>query len=788
MPPNSRELLCRLGNGEPIAAVRNAAGMSETEFNSWWQSELAARVPAVGGRHRCRIAASVEIERDARGIPHIFAGSDRDLYCGFGFAMAQDRLFQLDYLRRRGAGRLSEIIGRSQLELDLTARTVGLPQIAAREWEQLPEETRGLLQSFSDGVNAWIETTGDRLPIEFALLDYRPEAWRPQDCLVIAGEFRWYLTGRFPVICVPELAKRALGGDGPLYRAFLQAEDGDEAILPRGSYRPGRPTPAGSQGAGANIEDGSGSNNWVVAGARTTTGSPILASDPHIAFGAVSCWYQVRLRGGSFDVAGMAYAGMPAVMVGRNRRCAWGITNNICSVRDLYLEREDADHPGHFEFDGRLELPQVREEVFHVKHADPVTATIRASRNGSLVNGILPPAARNLGPVALRWQGSEYCEWLPAMQRLNRAKDVAEMHAAVRGWLVPTFCLVFADADGHIGYRATGELPLRGQIERGFREGWNPAHQWQGRIPYEGMPSTTDPERGFMATANNRVAAEDFPYPLSGTWASGHRALRIRTLISDTPKLSVADNMRMQQDVLSLRAAACAPDIARELQNSTDSALQAARQMFAAWDGRMDAALAAPAIFHVFFSRWSRRVVDERLPAAAAELSAPAIGGLATAMLAGDEVGWFKSSRSTALIDTMRATLDWLAGRLGPDMDTWTWGRLHVLTQRHFLSGVGELGLLLDRSGVGVSGDGFTVCNTGSEDDCLAALGAGYRMVADLSDPDGVLHAIDAGSESGIPGSPHFADQVADWLSGRYHTLTLGGPGSHHTRCALEPL
>lgn len=787
MPIESRELLRRLGAGESIAAVRAAAGMTEAEFDVWWRSELASRVPPASGAQRVGVSAAVRIERDQQGIPHVFAADDSDLFFGFGYAMAQDRLFQLDYLRRRGAGRLSEILGRSQLELDLTARTVGLPQIAAREWEQMPDETRRRLQAFSDGVNAWAEQAGDRIAIEFDLLNYRPEPWRPQDCLVIEGEFRWYLTGRFPVICVPELAKRALGGAGALYEAFLQPEAGDEAILPRGTY-PSRAR--GSNGPqGANFDTGAGSNNWVVAGSRTDTGKPILASDPHIAFGAVSCWYEVHLRGGSFDVCGMAYAGIPAVMVGRNRRLAWGITNNICSLRDLYQEREDPAHPGCFLYDGRWEQAPQRTEEIRIRDAAPLQAVIRSSRNGPIVTDILPPAARGLGAVSLRWQGFEYCDWLSAMLRLNGARGVDEAQEAVRGWLVPTFSLVLADVDGHIAFRATGELPLRASVERGFRDGSNPADQWLGRIPWESMPHATDPERGFLVTANNRVAADDFPFPLSGTWSSGHRALRIRGVLTQTDRHSVNDSMRLHQDVLSLRAQACLPHLLRELENVPDARVQAARSILSDWDCRMDARHAAPAIFHVFFARWSRAVAEERLSTPAAELAAPAIGGLAAALLEADRVGWFRRPRSAVLAATIDETLDWLAVHLGDDLREWRWGKLHVMTQRHFLTDIGELSRLLDRGGCAVGGDGFTVCNTGSDDRGLALIGAGYRMVADLADPRAPLYAVDAGAQSGNPGSPHYDDQLPAWCEGRYHVLHLAddAEAADRTCFLLEP-
>lgn len=337
-----KELLRRLGAGEPVSSICATAGFSPGEFNTWWKAQTRARVPSAEGSRQAKLVGPVRIVRDCWGIPHIYAERDPDLFFGFGYAMAQDRLFQLDFLRRKGAGRLAEILGpegtdldvlartvgfRNIPELDVLARTVGLRRIALAEWERLPQETRTVLQAFTAGVNALMEETRDRLPIEFDLLDYRPEPWSPVDCLTIEGEFRWYLTGRFPVIVMPELARRVLG-DGPLYRAFLRNEGDDESILPAGSYPPSR---CGSQPVGTAAGDpqaSQGSNNWVFASQRTATGKPLVASDPHIAFDAVSCWYEVHLCGGSFQVAGMAYVGMPAVMFGRNERVAWGCTNN----------------------------------------------------------------------------------------------------------------------------------------------------------------------------------------------------------------------------------------------------------------------------------------------------------------------------------------------------------------------------------------------------------------------------------------------------------------------------
>src|SRR5436190_9950398 len=342
-----RDILRRLGAGEAIDAICKEVGWTRAEFDLWWQREAASRVSRCDGQVVTGVRREATIERDRWGVPHIFADEPHDLWFAFGFAMAQDRLFQMDYLRRKGLGRLAEVLGADGLPLDIVARTVGLNQIAQAELSRLPGETRDVLQAFAEGVTVWIEQCGAQLPIEFDLLDYRPQPWSPIDSLAIESEFRWYLTGRFPVIVMPEMARRTLG-EGPLYREFVLGEEDEEAIVPAEAYRDLRrklgagelaglvELPREAVGQATGEAEGTGSNNWVVAGKYCRSGMPMVASDPHIAFEAVSCWYEAHLCGGGFNVAGMAYAGMPAIMFGRNERVAWGLTNNICSLRDLY--------------------------------------------------------------------------------------------------------------------------------------------------------------------------------------------------------------------------------------------------------------------------------------------------------------------------------------------------------------------------------------------------------------------------------------------------------------------
>ncbi len=784
---SARDMLRRLGAGESIAAVCQAAGINRGEFDAWWKAEAASRVPPMEGSRQTRLPRGALVHRNAWGIPSIQADRDEELFFAFGYAMAQDRLFQLDFLRRKGAGRLSEILGaegtgldylwrltglRSVFEWDLLARTVGLRRIAEHEWTTLSEETRRLVSAFSDGINALMEDSRERPPIEFDLLDYRPEPWTPVDCLTIEVEFRWYLTGRFPVIVIPELARRALG-DGPLFRAFMEVESDAESILPPGSYEC-RPTHVDPVGAAVNDPQAAeGSNNWVLGGGRTVTGKPLVASDPHIAFEAVSCWYEVHLCGGSFNAAGMAYAGMPAVMFGRNERVAWGCTNNICSQRDLYQEKTDPAHPDCFLHDGRWEPARRLEEVIAVKGGGPVRKTIVFSRNGPIVDEVLPPAARRTGPVSLEWLGAHRGGWLTALLGMDRARTAKEFRQAMEPWHVPTFSVVFADVSGNIGYQAAGRIPFRAQPERGYRPGWDPRHQWKGLVPFEGMPQATDPRRGWMATANNRLAPNDYPYPLSGCWSSGLRAERIREMIEGCDRASVATCGAMQTDVVSLRAKRCLPGLLRVLDQDEDPRVARALAILRDWDCRVETDAVGPSLFNVFFAEWTNAVARERFRGEA-ELLAEGAAGLAASLLADDPAGWFEpEKREPAIRQAFRAALEFLTARLGPDPTRWTWGRLHPIPLRHFLSGRGDLAELLDRGGVGVPGDMQTVCNTGGTAAFEARTGAGYRLIADLADAPPQLWAIDAQSQSGHPGSPHYADQLSDWLEGEYHLLPL---------------
>ena len=791
MKLSSKEMLLKLGQGTKIVDVCREAGVTLKEFQAWWRVELLQRVPSPAGAKivSCSASGASRIERDEWGIPHIYADNDDGLFFAFGYAMAQDRLFQMDWLQRKGMGRLSEITGAAGLESDIAMRVIGVNRIAEAEVKLLPAETKQLLDRFSDGVNALIADSKGRLPIEFDLLGYQPEPWSPLSSCVIAGEFRWYLTVRLPVFCIPEVARRILGGDNALWRAFLEGEADEESILPRGSYAA---RGAGSALVGASIGDpyeGQGSNNWVLAGKKTKTGKPLLASDPHIAFAAVSCWYEVHLSGGSFNVAGVAYAGMPAIMFGRNEKLAWGITNNICAQRDIYQEKTAPERPGYFLYNGKWEKGRQVTETIKVKGKRAVTKRVIYSRNGPIIDELLPAQAKETGPVSLRWLGSTYCNWIASMQDMDRAKTIPTFRKAMDGWRVPTFSLVIAAVNGNIAYQAGGSIPERSVWERGYRPGWEPEHQWKRIIPTKGMPHIDNPGRGWIATANNRPAPNDYPYPLSGVWSSGHRARRVRQMIESKPKHDVADMVSMHQDALSLRAVDCIPGLLTALKGSRNKSIQKAAGYFEKWGARYETTEVGATLFESFFTFWTREAAYQRFSdRKTAEWVAGAMGGLATRLLTTNKAGWFKNSsdRIPAIERALLSAVADLEKRFGKDMAKWTWGRVHKIVLRHILGEVGDLGVLLNRGGQPVKGNGVTVCNTGYDPNYLAPMGANYRLVADMSTSPPSLWAVDAQGQSGHPGSQHYCDQLPEWIGGRYHRLPLEtAEASKHSRYVL---
>lgn len=786
-------LLAALRGEREVADVCRAAGITPAEFEEARAALLRRSLPRTEGRLRGAVGAPVEILRDRAGVPHIFAGSTPDLYFGLGFAMAQDRLWQMDRLRRRALGRQAEVLGGAYVAADLQHRTVGIDRIAAAEVHRIDPATRAIVEAFVGGINRAIESYGDKLPVEFMILGYRPDPFTVRDVVASLRGMWWSLNGRLENLYVAEAARFL--PDEAMREAYLTPEAPEHRIVP-----PGSPYPAGTEldPAGAPVAgmgDGLGSNNWAVAADRSASGHALLCGDPHQPFWLPSSWYEYGLHGPEDDAAGAGHPGAPGLWWGLNGAIAWAITNNAASTRDLYAEEVDPADPSRYRDGDTWRRFSAQEIEIPVRGEAPVKRTLRASVRGPIVNDCYPSLAEGGDPpLALRWVGQEHLDDLRAVIGIGRARSWPAFRAALRDWAVPIFNFVYADRGGFVGYQCAGRVPVRGRVVRGFREANNPADRWQGTVPFDALPRLERPARGYVASANQRVAPDDYPYPFYGAWAAGHRGVRIQQALEAGERITPEAAIALQNDVKSCRAERLCPPLMRHLDGSDDPDVRLLREALAGWDYRYTLEATAPTLFEALMEVWQERVAAAHFPArlvplvkaqagAAARLIAPASGYP-------DDLAWFAEGTRAALIEAARRAVALVRERFGADPAGWRWGAVHQAHWRHPLSNPATAPLF-DVGPAPVDGCGETVRNTGAglSPAYAAASGAEYRIVVDFAEPTRFLAVQNVGN-SGQPGSPHYADQFEPWRRGTYHTVHLTRAGIEadlEGRTVLEP-
>jgi penicillin amidase len=761
------DVLAVLRSGKPLAGALGDRYLTAEEFQAALARYLRSKVPILDGKIRAKIRRQVRIFRDAFGVPHISTDDPHDMFFAYGYAMAQDRLWQLDYLRRAAHGRLAEIMGEDALASDIEVRTIGIGQIARDLVSRLPEETLETLVSFVEGINEAIEDCADNLPVEFDILRYRCEPWTVADTLALMKHFWWQLTGRLYQISGPELMRRALG-EGSQFDAYLQSEVHGESILPPGENR-ARPLPP-VPGAGTTLSGemaGPGSNNWALGPGKSATGQALFASDPHTPYGAPTIWYEVHLHGAGYEVAGMSYVGTPGIVFGRNRKGAWGITNNICSLRDLFVypsgeagqqaKKEQQTH--------RISVRGAPEHVFRVANTDL----------GPVVNHLLAPPIQHGPPVVLRWVGTEVSDEIGALLRLNQAGSPSEFRKALTGWTCPTFNFLWADGSGDIAYQCAGRLVRRRVVNRGLRAVDDPEQHWAGFFPYESNPWCVNPQQGWIGTANNPVLRAMEDPGLGGMWTSDARARRIRKKMESQDKFTLEECADLQLDNVSERVRDVLPALITALETTTDNRVRAALRLIRDWNGDMAIDSPAAAIFDAFARQWANVILAEwPIPDTVRELVTKHIFGLMFELIKKDYAGWFVNrDRTEGIQIAMRQALNDLTTRLGADMERWRWGDIHTLTLRHPLGKREPLTAIFDTGPRPIGGSGHTVNNqwANSSGPYESTAGAVCRIAADLGTAD--LHITNCLGQSGHPGSPHYRDQHDDWHAGRLHVLSL---------------
>jgi penicillin G amidase len=799
----------------------------------WTRQALHDALPQLDGAiYIVGLSSPVTVQRDAHGVPHLRASSLDDLVLAQGYVTAQDRLWQMDSLRRHASGSLAEILGPSLIPHDRAQRTLQIRAAADRALATLPADQIHLLERYAAGVNASIATQSAHLPLEFRLLRYQPAAWTPRDSLLIGlvmfqdltNSFpkelnREALTARLPLNLIadlyPEFSWRDHPPSQPVVDLTAPQSDIPDIPLDESQTKLRKPLTTASpedllalqQVLKNPICDGcfAGSNDWVVSGAHTATGKPLLSNDMHLAHNVPGIWYQADLEAGDLHVSGVSLPGVPFIIVGHNAHVAWGFTNLGADVQDIYIEhtRNSGNAMEYQTSDNSWHPVLHQQEVIRVKGAKDLLLDVPATQHGTaitpIVSGIFPSEKRSL---SLRWTIYDPASVTPSFLAIDSATDGAGIVSAFSSFGGPTQNLVYADDQGHIGYHAVGRIPLRGSLTKPSpispvpTDALDVAQEWVGTIPYDKLPQAIDPPNGILATANARITGDDYPYPITSNWGAPYRNERIWKVLSAHEHLTPADMLTLQTDVYSdvdhviAQRLAYAIDHATKPEFTTDKRLHQAADLLRDWNGNVDADAAAPAI--VVATRaalWPLLLVPQFKSEAATKSDLqPGDRTVTGAAL----YSWGNKSYAEEWL-IMHTPSRWLPpdypnwddlltaavakalseARAPSDLAKWRYGQFRPIDIQHPIYSQSPLlqKLIGLPTGTGVqpqSGDDTTVKQVGR------SFGPSERFTADLSDFDHSTLNLVLGQSSN-PVSPWFMDQWAAW----YHGTTFPLPFTH---------
>lgn len=710
------------------------------------------------------LSAPVTVTRDEEGVPHIQAENEQDLFMAQGFVQAQDRLFQMELARRQASGRLSEVVGEATVEQDRYFRTLGLRRAAEKSLAGSSAESIERMEAFSEGINTFMEE--EPLPPEFAMMGIEPEPWTPLDSLTIGKymafdlgghwerqAFNYHLLQQFPeeeayelFPTYPEDAPTVLadGGDIDIEKRF------SGAVLPH---------------------EFNGSNNWAVSGDRTASGEPLLANDPHLGMATPSIWYQMHLEAPDYHVSGVIFAGTPGIILGHNDDIAWGVTNVGPDVQQLYLEKRNPGNPQQFLYEDEWEDADVFEETIEVKDGETVEMEVLETRHGPVISEFAGATGEET-VMSLRWTALDASTELEAVIEMNRANDWESFEKGLEKFLVPAQNFVFASQDGTIAYKANGQIPVYEEADDALLplRGWEEEDEWKGFIPFDELPTTVNPEEGFVATANNKITSEDYPYHISHNWAQPFRYQRIAEMLDGKNELVPEDFQRMQMDVKNLQAEEFLPLLLSHVQPDTGTE-EDVMTMMKSWNMEDDRELSQPLIFHKWMGNIQDELYDEEIPAGVQEFFQGSGQTTDELLRKGEDSLWMEKAGGidTVITNAYQNTITEVTEEFGDDPESWRWGKAHAVEFTHPLSSIGFLERFLNTGDpLPVSGSRVTVRAAGFNDEGLVNHGASWRFVIDMEDTSEAYHMVGPG-QSGHFRSEWYQHQIADWVEGEYH-------------------
>ncbi|MFZ2791897.1 MAG: penicillin acylase family protein [Bacteroidales bacterium] len=736
-----------------------------------------------GEKSLSALTAEVKVIRDERGVSHIYASNEHDLYFMTGYITAQERLWQMDMVRHATQGRLSELFKRDMFETDIFLRALGMQEKSRMVLEKEDPEILATLQAYADGVNAWITGCGKKLPPEFRVLGYEPEPWTMVDITNIIGFIGWDLASSN---LSNEISNYKLGMKlGAEKAAELIADWNlvDEVVFP--DFRLDDKLTDKALKAVSSMEKLeelgivtlSGSNNWAVSGSRSETGKPILSNDMHLGFNVPGFWLQVhQVIPGKLNVTGVLFPGEPFIIAGHNDRIAWGMTNLGVDDIDLFVETVDSTGNNYLYNGEWLPFRDV-EHTLKMTDDSSQTRVLRYTHHGPVISGM-----QNIDDVVLSmcWSGYDYSDEIKAVYLLNRAGNWDEFRTALSHFKSISQNFAYADVDGNIGLNTGGGVPVRKGTGLLPRRGDTDEYEWKGYVPFELLPSSFNPEEGFISSANQRTVDSSYPFFISGEFSMPYRIMRIREMAGEKQVLGIEDFKRMITDNHSAYAKMLTPVILKGAEALSDpgETERKAIEELRGWNYAMDASLVAPTLFEFIRMEMAYQLLGDELD----ELYGAALGRqhdfyLYSLMKEGPD-GWVdnvntpeEESLETIIARSISAALDTLTARYGGYGEQWQWGRIHTITLEHPMGGVKILDrvLKLNSDTYGVGGSYHTVEPYAFRDNFRAHHGASERHIFNTADWDESLTVIPTGT-SGIPGSPFYLSQTETYINNGFYS------------------
>jgi penicillin amidase len=748
---------------------------------------LKRALPEYNGKFKLTgLKAKVDVYRDTFAIPHIFAQNEEDLYFVTGYLTAQDRLWQMDLLRRVTSGRLSEIFGEKLVKTDMLMRMLRIPNKSRKILAQTDSAVLKALKSYADGVNFYIEQNAKKLPPEFAILGYKPEKWEPEHSLNLIGYIAWDLNGSWNSEIFIHQISGKLSNDQ--VKEFIPDIASQKKLIfsginnDKGWCDEMAATSDHLKDLGLQVFHGS--NNWVVSGKKTTTGMPILANDMHLGFGAPGVWYQIhQVVDGQLDVTGVLLPGQPFVVSGHNARIAWGLTNVMNDDIDFYKETINPDDSNFYKLDGKWIPFVVKKEAIAVKGKDTVWANIRFTHRGPVISGMKEVKDE---VISMRWVGNEMSNEVRSIFYLNRAGNWNDFGEAMKTFISVSQNVAYADVDGNIGMYCCAGIPIRKSGNpMDIFPGDTTASDWLGLVPFDELPHSYNPPSGYAISANNRTISDNYPYYISYWFDLSYRYNRILKFIENDSAISPARFEAIQTDQVSDLVVQYKSILIDELSKSDklSSSNKDIIESLKQWSGEYDASNSNAAIFETFYNKFIENLLSD-------ELGENLYKTMLTDKIVLRNVfhnTWIK--RGSVLCDNIKTpevetfsdltlrsfsqTVESLTKQFGEDRNKWVWGKLHTITFEHPLGKVKVLDKIfgLNRGPFPIGGSFHTVAPFTYKyfQPFSVTSGASQRHIYDVADWDKSMSVIPTGN-SGIPSSPFYCDQTSLYLKGLYHS------------------